>query len=69
VIVKMKKTNYLKRKISKKEPTLTPDQEELSNLEVRNPEGNNEEVSVTENLLIVLRNGKRLRVKYLIFHY
>jgi len=65
----MKKTNYLKRKISKKEPTLTPDQEELSNLEVRNPEGNNEEVSVTENLLIVLRNGKRLRVKYLIFHY
>jgi len=41
-------------------PTLTPEQEELSDSKMRNPKGNSEEVSVIENLPIALRKGKRL---------
>lgn len=40
------------------------EKEEFFDFEVRSPEGNNEEISVLENLPIVLKKEKRLHVKY-----
>jgi len=38
---------------------LTPEHEAMPDLEVRIPQGNNEDISITQDIPIVLREGKR----------
>ncbi|XP_029129864.1 uncharacterized protein LOC109816369 isoform X2 [Cajanus cajan] len=53
----------------RKQPTSTLEQEKLSNPEVRIPEDNSEEVSITEDLPIALRKERRSCAKYPISQY